>query len=156
MRLPSLAAALVAIAATRPIAAEPAVPSTDPLGMSADKLDLDVEAHTALLTGHVELRRGTTTLRCARVEVRYDESPKVLWARGSGGVEAEVKGVRVTAPEVEIDLAARALTLKGGVRMAHGEGWISADRATVDMASGKVSMTEVKGSLPLPAPAPAP
>lgn len=156
MRLPSLAAALVAVAVTRPIAAEPAAPAAEPLGMSADKLDLDVEAHTAVLTGHVSLHRGATTLRCARVDVRYDESPKVVWARGSGGVVAEVKGVRVTAPEVEIDLAARALTLKGGVRMAHGDGWISAEKATVDMATGRVSMTEVKGSLPLPAQTPAP
>ena len=152
MRPPAFALLLVGIAATRPIAAEPAVPSGEPLGMAADKLELDVEARTALLTGHVKLSRGAITLRCARVEVRYDASPKVLWARGSGGVVAEVKGVRVEAPEVEIDLAARALTLQGGVRMAQGEGWITAEKASVDMGSGKVSMTEVKGSLPLPMP----
>jgi lipopolysaccharide transport protein LptA len=147
------AVALAGVLAAAPMRAEP--PDGDePLQMSADRLDLDIEAKTALLAGHVTLRRGPLTLACPRVDVRYDRVPHVTWARGSGGVVAEVKGVRAEAPEVEIDLASRTMELRGGVRLARGDGWITADRASINIATGKVSLTEVKGSIPIPKPAP--
>jgi lipopolysaccharide export system protein LptA len=123
------------------------------LAMAADHLDLDVEAGTALLTGHVKLTGGAMTLSCPRVEVRYDHVPHVTWARGTGGVVAEVQGVRAEAPEVELDLGARALDLRGGVRLTRGEGWITADRARIDLATSRVAMSGVKGSIPLGSPA---
>jgi len=149
-----LSAALAATLATasRTIAGEP--PDGEPLTMSADKLDLDVEARSATLAGHVKLSRGAMTVSCPRVEVRYDEAPHVRWAKGVGGVVAEVKGVRAEAPEVEIDFAARSLSLKGGVKITRGEGWITAERASINLATARVSMTEVKGSFPVPKPAP--
>ncbi len=154
-----LAGASVALAAgsddTPPpaSAAKPRAPAEPlpPLRMSADRLDLDVEAGTAVLTGHVELAGGAMSLRCPRVDVRYDHVPHVTWARGTGGVVAEVSGVRAEAPEVEVDVAARALELRGGVRLTRGEGWLTADRARIDLATGKVSMSEVKGSIPIQA-----
>ena len=127
----------------------PAISAKEPLAMSAEHLELDVEARTALLTGGVKLTRGSLTVACPRVEVRYDQIPHVTWARGSGGVVAEVKGVRAEAPEVELDLAGQALSLRGGVRLTRGEGWITADQATIQIVTGKVSMTGVKGSIPV-------
>lgn len=127
----------------------PASSAKEPLEMSAEHLELDVEARTALLTGGVKLTRGSLTVACPRVEVRYDQIPHVTWARGSGGVVAEVKGVRAEAPEVELDLAGQALSLRGGVRLTRGEGWITADQATIQIVTGKVSMTGVKGSIPV-------
>ncbi len=122
--------------------------------MSADRLDLDVEARTALLTGHVKLARGPMTLSCPRVDVRYDQASHVTWARGSGGVVAEVKGVHAEAPDVEVDLGARTMELRGGVRLTRGDGWITAERATINIATARVTMTDVKGSIPVPKPAP--
>ena len=127
----------------------PDIRAKEPLEMSAEHLDLDVEARTALLTGGVKLTRGSLTVACPRVEVRYDQIPHVTWAKGSGGVVAEVKGVRAEAPEVELDLAGQALSLRGGVRLTRGEGWITADQATIQIVTGKVSMTGVKGSIPV-------
>lgn len=147
------AAAAVALAGgARAIAAEPA--DGEPLAMTADQLDLDAEAKTAVLTGHVKLARGAMTVSCPRVEVRYDDVPHVKWARGSGGVVAQVKGVRAEAPEVEIDFAARSLSLRGGVKITRGDGWITAEKASINLTTARVSMTDVKGSIPLPRPAP--
>jgi lipopolysaccharide export system protein LptA len=131
------------------MSAEPAN-AGDPLQMSADRLELDVEAKTALLTGHVKLTRGPMSLTCPRVDVRYDQVPHVTWVKGSGGVVADVKGVRAEAPEVEIDMAARTMELHGGVRLTRGEGWITAERASINIGTGKVSMSDVKGSIPIP------
>jgi lipopolysaccharide export system protein LptA len=151
-----LAATTVGAAMTLATGAMNAEPAGDgePLEMSADRLDLDVEAKTALLVGHVKLSRGPMALACPRVDVRYDRVPHVTWARGSGGVVAEVKGVRAEAPEVEIDLGARMMDLRGGVRMTRGDGWLTADRASINIATGKVSMSDVKGSIPIPKPPP--
>ena len=162
MRRSPLIVALAALAGAGPVAAVArplgAAPRDDPgeaLRMSADRLDLDVEARTALLTGNVKLARGPLSLSCPRVDVRYDLVPHVTWAKGSGGVVAEVKGVHAEAPEVEIDLAARTMELRGGVRLTRGDGWITAERASIDVATAKVTMSDVKGSIPLP-PAPLP
>lgn len=160
-RAPVLALTLAAVVATSGIiGAEPPPKSPDggsageALEMWADRLELDVEAKTAQLTGHVKLARGPMTIRCPKVDVRYDQVPHVTWARGSGGVVAEVKGVRAEAPEVEVDLAARTMELRGGVKLTRGEGWIAAERASINIATGKVSMSDVKGSIPVPVPQP--
>jgi lipopolysaccharide transport protein LptA len=143
------ATGVAVILASGTMSAEPAN-AGDPLQMSADRLELDIEAKTARLTGHVKLTRGPMSLTCPRVDVRYDQVPHVTWAKGSGGVVADVKGVHAEAPEVEIDMAARTMDLHGGVRLTRGEGWITAERASINIGTGKVSMSEVKGSIPIP------
>jgi lipopolysaccharide transport protein LptA len=149
----AIAAGVAVILPAGTMSAEPAN-AGDPLQMSADRLELDIEAKTALLTGHVKLTRGPMSLTCPRVDVRYDQVPHVTWAKGSGGVVADVKGVHAEAPEVEIDMAARTMLLLGGVRLTRGEGWITAERASINIGTGKVSMSDVKGSIPIPKPSP--
>jgi lipopolysaccharide export system protein LptA len=150
-----IAIALVAavLAGAGRLAADPPAAGEN-LEMAADRLDLDVEAKTAVLTGRVRLARGAITVRCPRVDVRYDHVPHVTWAKGTGGVIAEVKGVKAEAPEVELDLAAKTMELRGGVKLTRGEGWITAERASVHLSTAKVTLIDVKGSIPLPKGAP--
>jgi lipopolysaccharide export system protein LptA len=143
----------------RALAAEPKVPGAESLdiALKAEHLDLDLESRKATMTGGVTITRGALELRCPRVDVRYDEAGaqpqggqlRVTWVKGTGGVVATVKGVRAEAPEVELDVAGQTMALKGGVRVTQGAGWITAERATVHLTTGKVSMTDVKGSLPV-------
>jgi lipopolysaccharide export system protein LptA len=154
MPRPAILLALAALFFAGPIGAEPLDAAGEPLQMSADRLELDVEAKTAALTGHVKLTRGAMTVSCPRVDVRYDQVPHVIWAKGSGGVVAEVKGVRAEAKDLEIDLKARSMELRGGVRLTRGEGWITAEQASINIATGRVTLSEVKGSIPVPSPAP--
>ena len=154
MRRPVLLLAFAAPLFAGTIGAEPLDNPAEPLQMSADRLELDVEAKPAALTGHVKLTRGARTVSCPRVDVRYVHVPHVIWARGSGGVVAEVKGVRAEAKDLEIDLKARSMELRGGVRLTRGDGWITAEQASIKIATGKETMSEVKGSIPVPSPAP--
>lgn len=121
------------------------------LELSADLLEVDTREQTAVLTGKVVLTRAPDlTLKCAKIEVKYDAGgPKLNWAKGSGGVVADVKGVHGEAPEFELDLAKQHLSLRGGVRLSRGQGWIVADGAEIDLATAKVTMTNVKASLPV-------
>jgi lipopolysaccharide transport protein LptA len=122
------------------------------VSVQADKLEVDVAAGSAILTGQVVLSKGDMAVRCPRVDLKFDTSPHLKWAKGSGGVVADVRGVHGEAPEVELDLKKQLLELHGGVRLSRGQGWIQADRATIELATGKVTATQVKGSLPVPKP----
>lgn len=126
----------------------------DALELSAEKLEVDVPAGTAVLTGHVTLVRGALRVDCPRIDVRYDEAPRVIWAKGSGGVTADIRGVHAEAPEVELDLARHLLELRGGVRLTRGQGWLNADKATIEISTAKVTLKDVKGSLPVALPKP--
>jgi lipopolysaccharide export system protein LptA len=126
----------------------------DSLDLAADKLEVDIPAGTAVLTGHVTLVRGSLRVDCPRIDVKYDEAPHVTWAKGSGGVSADIRGVHAEAPEVELDLAKHVLELRGGVRLTRGQGWLNADKATIEISSAKVTLKDVKGSLPVALPKP--
>jgi lipopolysaccharide export system protein LptA len=147
-------AALGALAtASRTLAQDPLkAVGGEALEMAAEQLDVDVEAKTAVLNGNVKLTKGALTVSCPRVDVRYDDVPHVTWVKGSGGVIALVKGVRAEAPEVELDLARQVLDLRGGVRLTRGGGWLTAERATINIATAKVTMSDVKGSIPVSKP----
>jgi lipopolysaccharide transport protein LptA len=120
------------------------------VSVQADRLELDVAAGTAMLTGKVVLSKGDLAVRCPKFELKFDSSPHLDWAKGSGGVVADVRGVHGEAPEVELDLKKHILELRGGVKLSRGQGWIQADKATIELATGKVSATQVKGSIPVP------
>ncbi|MEA2749076.1 MAG: lipopolysaccharide export system protein LptA [Myxococcales bacterium] len=122
------------------------------VGVQADKLEIDVATGSAILTGQVVLSKGDMAVRCPRVELKFDASPHLNWAKGSGGVVADVRGVHGEAPEVELDMKKQILELRGGVRLSRGQGWIQADKATIELANGKVTATQVKGSIPVPKP----
>jgi lipopolysaccharide export system protein LptA len=117
------------------------------LDMRADELEIDLENRRAELRGNVELSRGDFKLKCAKVEIEYDEDLEVARARGTGGVVAEGKGVRGEAPEVVVDLAARTASLQGGVRVKQKNAVVLAERATVHLDSGRVVLYKVKGTL---------
>lgn len=119
------------------------------MDVTADHFDIDVEHGTATLKGNVVARVGELEVHCPAVELTYDDSPRVKWARARGGVSLRWKGVEATAPAADLDAKGRSVTLSGGVRLARGRGWVTAQQATLDIASGKVSLQEVKGSIPV-------
>ncbi|MBK7582153.1 MAG: hypothetical protein IPI67_18345 [Myxococcales bacterium] len=151
--------AFVAALATAGVVATPAsagplaVVEGEKLELRADKLDVDIDKGNALLEGNVEAKLGELTVTCPKVEIRYDQAPRVRWVKGSGGVRARVKGIDATASSVVVDLSKREVTLTGGVRLARGKGWVEADKATIDLSTRKLTLKEVKGSIPVEPPA---
>ncbi len=156
MKRIALAAALVLVStsfAPREAEADPLLDvGKGDVSVQADKLEVDVATGSAVLTGQVVLSKGDMAVRCPRVDLKFDTSPHLNWAKGSGGVVADVRGVHGEAPEVELDLKRQVLELRGGVRLSRGQGWIQADKATIELATGKVTATQVKGSIPVPKP----
>jgi lipopolysaccharide transport protein LptA len=122
------------------------------LDVGADKLDVDIEKGRATLEGHVQATLGDMHVDCTRIELKYDEAPKVRWAKGSGGVTARLKGIEATAAQFEVDVAHRTIKLAGGVKLSRGRGWVTADSAAIDINTRKVTLEDVKGSIPVQAP----
>jgi lipopolysaccharide export system protein LptA len=129
-----------------------AVVAGEALDVTAERLNVDVEQGTAVLEGKVEVRLGELDVHCPKVEIRYDEAPKVRWARGTGGVRASVRGIEARAQVVEVNVAQRKVDLFGGVYLSRGRGWVKADRATIDLATRKVALRDVTGSIPVEPP----
>jgi len=147
------AALALGTASVTPASAGPlAVVEGEKLDIKADKLDVDIDKGTALLEGNVEARLGELSVSCPKVEIRYDQAPRVRWVKGSGGVRARVKGIDAVASSVVVDLAKREVTLTGGVRLARGKGWVEAGKATIDLSTKKLTLSEVKGSIPVEPP----
>ena len=119
------------------------------VSLQADRLDIDILAGEATLTGKVTLSKGDLTVSCPRIDVRFDHAPHLTWAKGSGGVTADVRGVHAEAPFVELDLTRQLVDLSGGVKLTRGQGWLTADSARIDIPTAKVSLNQVKGSIPV-------
>lgn len=121
----------------------------EPVKLQADQLDIDILAGEATLTGKVTLTKGDLVVNCPRIDLRFEHAPKLTWARGSGGVTADVRGVHAEAPSVELDLTKQVLDLRGGVKLTRGQGWLTADSARIEIGTAKVSLTQVKGAIPV-------
>lgn len=144
-------ASAIAAFAAPPTAAPAPAGSSSPVDVSADRLDVDLAKRSAALAGHVVLRREGLVLRADRLDARFDEAPRVTWAKGVGAVSIEVKGTQAVADEVEVDLTARSLELRGNVTVTRGGSRLAAERATVDLAEGRFSLYAARGTLALPA-----
>jgi len=150
-----LAVSAAVVAAPGPAAAEPVFANLgDSMTVQAEKLEIDVGGGAATLLGNVSLTRGDLKVACPRIELKFDAAPRVTWIKGSGGVTADIRGVHAEGPEVELDLAKHVLELRGGVRVSRGTGWLQAEKASIDTATAKVTLTQVKGSIPVPPRAP--
>ena len=148
-----VATVLVQLAVPEPANAGPlGVIDGQTLDVGADKLDVDIEKGSAILEGHVQATLGDMHVDCSRIELKYDEAPKVRWAKGSGGVTAKLKGIEATAAQFEVDVAHRTIKLAGGVKLSRGRGWVTADSAAIDINTRKVTLEDVKGSIPVQAP----
>ncbi|MFO0676358.1 MAG: LptA/OstA family protein [Polyangiaceae bacterium] len=142
--------AALALVPNRDAVADPMALLGGDASIEAERLDVDVAGGTATLTGNVVLAKGNLKVSCPRIDLKFDASPHLTWARGSGGVAADVKGVHAEAPEVELDLPKQLLELRGGVKLTRGQGFLQAERATIEIATAKVTLTQVKGSIPVP------
>ncbi|MGE0327495.1 MAG: LptA/OstA family protein [Polyangiaceae bacterium] len=116
------------------------------LELKADSLDLDLEAGTATLQGHVRAELGKLKLRAERVELEYDDAPKVRRVRAIGGVNALYDGARVKASRLEVDVVKNEAELLGGVEVRRGGSQLRAAKARIDLKTKKLKLEQVSGS----------
>jgi lipopolysaccharide transport protein LptA len=121
------------------------------LDVSAKHLDVNLAKGAAVLEGEVHVKLGELNVSCDRVDIRYDDAPIVRWARGSGNVRASMRGVTATAQNLEVEIPERRVRLVGDVKIARGKGWVQADNASIDLPTGRITLDEIRGSIPIEA-----
>jgi len=122
------------------------------LDVSAQRLDVEIARGQATLEGQVRIVLGSLEAQCDRVDIKYDEAPQVKWARGSGNVRLTVKGIVATAQAMEVDVITKRAQLLGNVRLTRGRGWVAAEKASIELSTNRVTLEEVKGSIPVAPP----
>lgn len=150
--------ALLLLATPRSFGASPTFSlAGEPVDLRADRVDVDLGSSTATLEGHVELTRTDLRIACPRAEARFDRDGRILRAKGAGGVVVVVgpKGIRGEASEIELDVVGRTAELRGNVRVSQGASTLTAARASVDLATSRVSLEGVRGTFAAAAAAPA-
>ncbi|MCS6900599.1 MAG: LptA/OstA family protein [Myxococcales bacterium] len=118
-----------------------------PVKLRAARLRVDLATRSALLEGRVELRRKDATLRCQRLELRFDPQGQVLWARGTGRVLVETPELYAEAEEATFELAQSRVQLRGPVRAQKRGLKLEAAWASVDLFGQQLELTEVQGAV---------
>jgi len=110
-----------------------------PVEITADALDLDQAAGTAVFTGTVRVGQGDLRMAADRIEVFYGEQD------GTGAVERMLASGNVTlsngseAAEAEratYEVARGIIEMEGSVLLTQGRNALSSERLSIDLASG--------------------
>ncbi len=64
-----------------------------------------------------------------------------------------MRGIEATAAAVEVDVARHSVELTGNVRLSRGKGWVTAERARIDLGTRHVTPRSSAGLDPVQPPA---
>ena len=113
-----------------------------PVEVTADALEVDQAAGTAVFTGDVVIAQGDLRLSAPQVEVTYgEESGDITRMQASGGVTFVTASEAAEAQTADYDLASGLLTLEGDVLLTQGASALSANRMVVNLETGTAQMT---------------
>lgn len=121
------------------------------LDIRAEHLVVDSRGRVATFEQHVELHVEGLALSCARLIVRYDARGQAETLRASGGVRVTYEQGSATAALAELDVPRRRVVLTGEPRLTRAGVSLGADRVTIDLASGRASLSHPRGTIALPA-----
>jgi lipopolysaccharide export system protein LptA len=133
--------------------------ATLPVEITADRLDLDQAAGSAVFTGGVKVGQGTLRLAADRVEVFYDEAStqptgKVQRMIASGNVTLASGTEAAEADHAVYEVAAGTIAMQGNVLLTQGQNALSSERLDIDLnqgtgrLEGRVQTIFVPGSQP--------
>ena len=146
---PSILALLLALALTLPLAAQTSIDlgglTADPgapVEVTADALEVDQAAGTAVFTGNVAIVQGDLRLAAPQVQVTYsDTTGDITRMQASGGVTFVTATEAAEAQTADYDLSTGLLTLNGEVLLTQGASALSANQMVVNLETGTAQMT---------------
>ena len=115
--------------------------SSLPVEITADRLDLDQSAGSAVFAGQVKVGQGTLRLAADRVEVFYDESStsptgKVQRMIATGNVTLANGAEAAEADHAVYEVAAGTIAMDGNVLLTQGQNALSSERLDIDLNKG--------------------
>jgi lipopolysaccharide export system protein LptA len=115
-----------------------------PMDIDADRMESDVNAGSAVLTGNVKIVQGTLDVRAARAVVTQNEAKAISRAvlTGSPATLAEDldEGGRLnaSAAQIDYDLSGELVVLTGGAVVQQPRGELRGERITYSLKDGKL------------------
>ncbi|MBI5518213.1 MAG: hypothetical protein HY909_30865 [Deltaproteobacteria bacterium] len=118
--------------------------------LSARRLRLDPRRGVLTLDGEVSLQRGALSLEAPRVEVTLDPGGGVARAVLTGPVSARTGTAVLRAPGgATVDVEAGTVRLPGPVRLEQAGVTLTAGGVTLQLSTGALELTDVRGTLRL-------
>ena len=112
-----------------------------PVEVAADSLSVDQETGTAIFDGNVVIGQGDLRIAAGSAQVVYDAaSGDIASFEATGGVTFANGTEAAEAQSASYDLQNGNLILIGDVLLTQGASALSADRMTIDVASGNAQM----------------
>jgi lipopolysaccharide export system protein LptA len=115
--------------------------ATQPVEITADRLDLDQAAGTAVFAGTVKVGQGALRLAADRVEVFYDDTPgsptgKVQRMVAVGNVTLANGSEAAEAERATYEVAAGTIDMEGDVLLTQGQNALSSQKLHIDLTRG--------------------
>jgi lipopolysaccharide export system protein LptA len=112
-----------------------------PVEITADRLELDQAAGSAVFTGQVKVGQGTLRLAADRVEVFYDADSteptgKVQRMIAAGNVTLANGTEAAEADHAVYEVAAGTVVMEGNVLLTQGQNALSSQRLDIDLNRG--------------------
>jgi lipopolysaccharide export system protein LptA len=112
-----------------------------PVEVTADNLDVDQSAGTAVFTGNVVVGRGDMRLSASRVLVVYHEGQsRIERLKASGGVTLVSGEDAAEAQRADYNLDTGVIDMQGDVLVVQGPQAVTADSVVVDLRAGTARM----------------
>ncbi|MCB5199274.1 lipopolysaccharide transport periplasmic protein LptA [Loktanella sp. TSTF-M6] len=113
-----------------------------PVEVTADNLNVDQDAGTAVFSGNVVIGQGDLRLSAPQVDVTYGaDSGDIARLQASGGVTFVTATEAAEAQTADYDLQAGTLTLNGDVLLTQGASALSSQTMVVDLNTGRAQMS---------------
>ena len=114
--------------------------ASQPVEITSDRLDLDQATGTAVFSGGVRVGQGALRLAADRVEVFYDEggsaSGTVRSMKATGNVTLSNGTEAAEAERATYDVAAGKVEMEGDVLLTQGKNALSSQRLNIDLNAG--------------------
>ncbi len=134
-----------------------------PVEITADRLELDQAAGSAVFSGQVKVGQGALRLAADRVEVFYDQTStdptgKVQRMVATGNVTLANGAEAAEADHAVYEVAAGTIAMDGNVLLTQGQNALSSQKLDIDLNAGtgrlegRVQTIFVPGSQPGSAP----
>lgn len=119
--------------------------SADPkaaVEVSADNLTVDQDTGTAIFSGNVVIGQGDLRISAGIVRVVYsDVTGDIAQLLASGGVTFVTATEAAEAAEADYNLTSGMVILTGNVLLTQGASALSAEKMTVNLATGNAQMS---------------
>jgi lipopolysaccharide export system protein LptA len=112
--------------------------TTQPVEVTADRLDLDQTDGTAIFTGNVVVVQGDLTLTAGRVRVEYGQTEprEIERIHAFDNVVLVSPTEAAEGDEAVYEVASREVLLTGNVLLTQELNAVSGDRLTIDLDTG--------------------